>query len=633
MANRSSRKALSKATRPETAGFLAALLSVALAFAAPVVAGGKKDKKKKPDEEQTQLTKAFKGRLPITELSEDEAILHALNRLAYGPRPGDVERIRQMGLEKWINQQLDPGSLNDSALGSRLAQYRTLKMSPTELLDAFPRPNQLARKEGLTKEEARAQQKERACEAVEKAREGGETDPARLQLARLQGPQRIIAELAMAKLARAVSSERQLDEVMTDFWFNHFNVFAGKGADVWLLTPYERDAIRPHALGKFRDLLDAIAKSPAMLFYLDNWLSADPVAFQKMRSELAQRRRRFEGLFAGGVILPPPRTFPRPRPFPPRPAQPAKPPPRRQERGLNENYGRELMELHTLGVDGGYTQQDVIQVAKCFTGWTMRAPQRNPQFFFDDRLHAQGAKVVLGHKIKAGGMKDGEEVLDLLAHHPSTARFVSTKLARHFVSDNPPPALVDRMAKTFLEKDGDIRAVLRTMIYSHEFWSRVAYRSKVKTPFELAASTLRALAAEVEVPLPALQWVGRMGEPLYQCQPPTGYSDKAETWVNTGALLNRLNFALALASNHLPGTQVNLAGVFGQDAMANPRMALTRAFDTFLDGQVTPQTQQTLEQRMDDPQVLQAKLDDPVKQVNVGLIAGLVLGSPEFQRR
>ncbi|HEV3254261.1 MAG TPA: DUF1800 domain-containing protein [Candidatus Acidoferrales bacterium] len=587
------------------AGFLAALLVVALAV--PCAQAGKD--KTAADQPPAQLGKRVIGKLPITELTEDEAILHALNRLAYGPRPGDVERVRRMGLDKWIEQQLNPASINDSAVDARLAGYSTLKMSSQQLVDAYPQPNQAAKQQGITTEEFKQQRQQQARQQLQQTKDSGDVDPARLQLARVQGPQRIIAELTLAKLTRAMYSERQLNEVMADFWFNHFNVFAGKGADKWLLTSYERDSIRPHTLGKFQDLLLATAQSPAMLFYLDNWLSADPVASERMQQELAQRRRRFQGMFGGAK------------------------PQQKQDRGLNENYGREVMELHTLGVDGGYTQQDVIQMARCLTGWTVRAPRRNPEFFFDERIHAQGPKVVLGRTFNYGGMRDGEEALRMLARHPSTAKFISTELARHFVADAPPPALVDRMAQSFLLSDGDIRIVMHTMIYSPEFWSRAAYRSKVKTPFELAASTARALGADVSVPMPVAQWVGRMGEPLYLCQPPTGYSDKAETWVNTGALLNRLNFALTLSSGRMPGTSVDLATVLGADASTDPHAALSRSLEMFLGGQVAPQTRSTLEARLDDPQILQARLDDPVKQVNKGLIAGLVLGSPEFQRR
>jgi len=367
-----------------------------------------------------------------------------------------------------------------------------------------------------------------------------------------------------------------------------------------------------------------------MLFYLDNWLSVDPVAVKQHQQEIAMRRARYFGIF-GGVGPPMPGTFPARGSRFPGAQDSARP--RQQDRGLNENYGREVLELHTVGVDAGYTQQDVIEMAKCLTGWTVREPRRNPEYIFRTEFHAEGKKVVMGRTFHHGGEKDGEEALKTLANDPRTAKFISIKLARHFVSDNPPASLVDRMAANYETTGGDIRSVLKTMIYSPEFWSRNAYRAKVKTPFELVASTARALNADVTVSLPLVMWIGRMGEPLFLCQPPTGYPDKEQTWVNTGALLNRLNFALALATDHMPGASVDLNPIFGEEASRDPEMALGRSLDLFLGGQVEPQTRQTLEARLHDPQVLRAMLDDPVKQVNEGLLSGLVLGTPEFQRR
>jgi len=615
----------------------AASLSVALALMLTLSvphANADKNKKKAVEEVPSAiaLDKKFKGDLPITQLTEDEAIVHALNRLAYGPRPGDVEHIRQMGLDKWVEQQLHPESIDDAALNQRLENYPTLKMSSAKLLEEYPQPKQAAKQEGVAKEEIKAERKEKVRDAEARVQQTGNEniDKAQQQLAKVQGPGRITAELAMAKVDRAVYSQRQLEAVMEDFWFNHFNIFANKGDDRWLATAYVRDTIRPHTMGKFQDLLIATAKSPAMLFYLDNWQSVDPAAFKAHEQQVAMRRGgRFQGGFGGGAA-PQPGTFPGPSGTP---QQNGAKPQQKQERGLNENYGREVMELHTLGVDAGYTQQDVIAMAECLTGWTIREPRKDPAFEFKPEFHATGKKVVMGRTFYDGGMNDGEEALKMLANHPSTGLFVSRKLARHFVSDNPPAALVNRMADTFAATNGDIRSVLKTMIYSPEFWSKDAYRAKVKTPFELVASTARALNAEVTISLPLAQWAGRMGEPLFQCQPPTGYSDKAETWVNTGALLNRLNFALAFASDKMPGAKVNLAAMFGPEALSDPDMALKRALEIFLDGQVAPGTRATLEGRLKDPQILQARLDDPVKKVNDGLIGGLVLGAPEFQRR
>ena len=657
---------------PNLRSFLASLLAVALLLApcadAAVPAIPAKDKEPKQDP-------ILKG-LPISELSVDEAILHALNRLAYGPRPGDLERIKQLGLAKWIDQQLNPNSIDDKAVDARLEPLPTLRLSTVKLIEDYPQPKQAAKQAGLTKEQFKQQQqtKSEATAAVivgdsqapsdSTARASSETaaassvrlsanadvpspmkqaptnvatpgaappssrrgslsiDPNAVPRAIADDskrPQRIVEELAMAKMTRVIYSERQLQQVMDDFWFNHFNVFAGKGEDRYYLTSYERDVLQPHALGKFKDLVTNTAKSPAMLFYLDNFMSADPRAAQRQAQQRAMRRQ-----MRGGR-----NRFPGPLP----PQNPQAQNKKKQERGLNENYGRELMELHTLGVDGGYTQKDVTEVARCFTGWTIEKPRENPQFKFDERIHDPDPKIVLGKKIHAGGMKDGEQVIELLARHPSTAKFISTKLARRFVADNPPPALVSRMAETFKSSDGDIRAVMHTMIYSPEFWTRDAYRAKIKTPFEFVASTVRALGTDVDTPMPLVQWVGRIGEPLYQCQPPTGYADKAETWVNTGALLNRLNFSLALAGNKVRGSRTDAASLFGTDSSTDSRQVLDRAVQLFLGGHAAPTTVETLQKQLDDPQVVQAMLDDPVKHIDLAMVTGLVLGAPEFQRR
>jgi len=649
-------------------------------FAVPATAG---DKKKPPQDP------VLKG-LPITELSTDEAILHALNRLAYGPRPGDMDRIKQMGLAKWIDQQLNPKTIDDSAVEARLEIYPTLKMSTPQLLVEYPQPKQQPKPPQQNAQNQNQEQRPgdaaaavirqdmqsnkapaaNAAQAdpVQQASQGADAaissmasemdtpgssakstdanmvasnadtpspmklDPATRGAKRdalgmdpnvvpkaisddSRRPQRVVEELAMAKTLRAIYSERQLQQVMDDFWFNHFNVYAGKGEVKWYLTSYERDVIAPHAFGKFRDLVTATAKSPAMLFYLDNFLSVDPNAAQRLAQERAMRQQMRH-----------------PYGHPPRPV-PQLGQNKKQDRGLNENYGRELMELHTLGVDGGYTQKDVTEVARCFTGWTIEKPREMAQFKFDDKMHDPYPKMVLGKKIHAGGMKDGEEVIELLSKNPNTAKFVSTKLARRFVSDTPPPALVDRMAKSFLKSDGDIHEVMRAMIYSPEFWSRDAYRAKVKTPYELVVSSVRALGTDVDTPMPLVGWVGRIGEPLYQCQPPTGYADKADAWVNTGALLNRLNFSLALAGNKVRGSRSDVTALLGTDTTGEPKGALDRAVQVFLGGQVAPTTVETLEKQLENPQVVQAKLDDPVKQVDLGVVTGLVLGAPEFQRR
>jgi uncharacterized protein (DUF1800 family) len=533
----------------------------------------------------------FAGKLPIRELNEDEAILHALNRLGFGPRPGQVEQIKKTGLENWIQAQLHPENIADPVVDARLAQFPALGLSAAALLDEYPPQDIAAKRLGMKVEDYQKR-------LQDLAKQSGGMNPLPFK-----DPNEIVNDVMQAKMIRAVYSERQLAEQLSDFWFNHFNIFIYKDTDRWYLIPYERDAIRPHALGKFRDLLEATAKSPAMLFYLDNSSSADPHAFDRLRQH----------------------------PMHARPGE--KLPPLGGKRGLNENYGRELMELHTLGVDGGYQQEDVIVVARAFTGWTIESPRENPVFYFDVRIHDPDPKRVLGKNINAGGIKDGEQVLDLLVKNQHTARHISQQLAEHFVSDEPPSALVARMAKTFEKSKGDIRAVMTTMIYSPEFWSRAAFRAKVKTPFELVASTTRALGADVDQPLQLAQWVSRIGEPLYQCLTPNGYSDKAAAWVSTGALLNRVNFAVALTSNKVRGSQVDINSLVGADVGGNPQLALNRIEGEFLAGQVSDSTRETLEKEMAEPRILGAKLDDPVTQVNVSLITGLVLGSPEFQKR
>ncbi len=612
-----------RANRAGLAGLCAGVLLAAGTLCVPFVAAQDgKPHDAKQIMQKIELSKAFRGRLPITELTENEATLHALNRLAYGPRPGEVERVEKMGLEKWIDLQLHPERIDDSALDARLQQYPAIRMSTEQLLARYPRPNQQAQQQGLTRQQFQQQQGQQRQQA---RGQGGDPQEAK------NLPREIALELSEAKMTRAIYSERQLQEVMADFWFNHFNVFAGKGPERWFLPSYERDVIRPHTLGKFRDLLYATAKSPAMLFYLDNWLSVDPVAFAEHAAELEARRQRFQRLFGGD-----PNSMMVMRPNPNRPGFPAPGqgnPNAPQRRGLNENYGRELMELHTLGVDGGYTQQDVTQAALALTGWTMTAPRRDPQFRFDERFHGSQPKVILGQTFRSGGMKDGEQLLDMLAQHPSTAKFISTKLARRFVSDNPPPELVARMAETFEKSNGDIREVLKTMIYSPEFWSRAAYRAKIKTPSELVVSALRATGAEMAEAMPAVRWSAQIGEPLYGCQPPTGYKDTADAWVNSGALLNRMNFSILLATGRMRDTKVDLAGLLGVEDPKEPDGVLNRAVAVFLGGQVSKQTRAVLEKQLDDPQVLQAMFDDPVKNVDAGMIAGLVLGSPEFQRR
>jgi len=537
-------------------------------------------------------------------LSKDQEILHALNRLTFGPRPGDVEAVRKLGLKKWIDLQLHPERVAENPeLAERLRPLESLTMTPVEIATNYPPPQVLrAMSRGLVPRPTDPEARQRAELQMQrlKAKQAGKDDPQvkegnadrlqkpmRLQILdtadpverrRLvveQAPQQALSyDLSEGKLYRAIYSNHQLEEQLTDFWFNHFNVYMDKGADRILTSAYERDAIRPHVLGKFRDLLEATAESPAMLFYLDNWQSiapdrASPTMFAKQKAK--------------------------------------------QGRGLNENYARELMELHTLGVDGGYTQNDIIEVARCFTGWTISQPNRGGEFVYDDRLHDKGEKTVLGVKIGAGGGKnDAEKVLDVLARHPSTARFISTQLAKKFIADNPPPALIERMAKTFQDSGGDIRAVLTTMFASKEFFSEGAFRAKVKTPLELIVSAVRAIDAQVTFAIPLATQIAQLGEPLYRKIEPTGYSSDNSEWVNSAALLARMNFALALTANRIPGSKVDI-DPFEKDPAAIARKVLLH--------DAAQQTLDSIEKALAQ------------REATPPLITGLVLGSPDFQRR
>ena len=621
------------------------------------------------------------------QMDRQKQVVHALSRLTFGARPGDVDRVMAMGLDKWIDQQLHPDKIDDSALDAHLSQFRTLRMDTREIVENFP-PDQMIkavadgkqplpsdplkraiyqtqldryqnkaeRKEiaasgnsapgqpdkATDEEQTRRQERIDADHRVEElldmtpdqrmkavlemrpeeqraltvSIQGGKRDEflegmnprQRETIEALNYPQQVVAnELLEGKLLRAIYSDRQLQEVMTDFWFNRFNVFSGKGADRYLLTSYERDVIRPRSLGKFEDLLVATAQSPAMLFYLDNWLSVGPNSdvangIPKRADNDWKKRARNNGRTNQS---------------------------KGKRDGLNENYGRELMELHTLGVNGGYTQQDVTEVARVFTGWTLKQPTQGGSFTFDERTHEPGDKVVLGQRIKARGEKEGLEVLHILAHHPSTAKFVCTKLAVRFISDDPPQSLVDRMAQTFLKKDGNIREVLKTMLESSEFWAPDAYRAKVKTPLEFVVSAVRASGAEITDALPIARQLQNMGMPLYGMQPPTGYSMKADAWINSSALLQRMNFALALTSGRMKGVQID-SDLPGR---GDPEQALAALENRLLAGDVSKQTHDVIAARLQDSKISRRKLDDPARPPNTNLIAGLLLGSPEFQRR
>ena len=416
-------------------------------------------------------------------LNQEQKVIHFLNRTSFGPTLADVQRVARIGLEAYLDEQLAPERIADSTVEEKIAGLKTMRLNSRELFDLYP-PAKVAKERGA-------------------------------MAGAMNAPRFIIYELQQARVLRAVYSQRQLYELMVDFWSNHFNIFAAKGADRWLTTSYDRDTIRPHALGKFRDLLLATARSPAMLFYLDNWLSVSPNAGTRMP---ANARRR----------------------------------------GLNENYGRELMELHTLGVDGGYSQEDVREVARCFTGWTVVRPRGDAEYRFEPRLHDTGAKTVLGTHIPAGGgVEDGIRVIDLLARHPMTAKFIAGKLARRFVADEPSPSVVNQVADTFRRTDGDIRAVLHAIIDSPEFYSSDVYQTKVKKPIEFVASALRATQAETTITPQLLRYLARMGEPLFLAQPPTGFPDSGSSWVSPDMLLTRMNFAADLVANRLTGAHVD----------------------------------------------------------------------------
>jgi uncharacterized protein (DUF1800 family) len=788
--------------------FALLLLGVSLALAVPQLIAKKKDR----------------DNTAASGPNDQKRAVHALNRLTFGPRPGDVQSVTAMGVDKWIDLQLHPEKISDNVVESRLAAFRTLRMSSKEMAEEFPdnqmvkqvmdgkRPMPTAAAERaiyrvqITRQEVKREEKEQekqvaaaappapqpipvaasmpvtvptegsgstgAADSAKTAEElaaaaaargdasgiapnnladanttsatsgmtasnsaspkdgrsssagsnravtsaapdsdvavnmmsptppppatakepapvlspaeaadakrredrlytdlkvqslidlppaerykkimamstdeqvafadamrGGKgqdfltgLDPRQREtLQAMNNPQSVVAdELVQAKLLRAIYSERQLEEVMTDFWFNHFNVFANKGADRVLLTSYEQDVIRPHALGKFEDLLVATAKSPAMLFYLDNWLSIGPDSMQAM-----------------GIPGHPgphgPYRFP-----PPRPGQKPK---KKQNNGLNENYGRELLELHTLSVNGGYSQRDVTETAKVFTGWTIDKPNDGGGFKFDPRMHEPGPKMVLGHRIKPKGEDEGREVLHRLATSPQTAHFISLKLAERFVSDDPPPALVDRMAKTFEKKKGDIREVLSTLFHSPEFWADGTYRAKVKTPLEFVASAVRATGADVDDALPLARQLNNMGMPLYGAQPPTGYSMKAETWVSSSALLNRMNFALALTSGKVKGVKVDAAQLAGGMPAPDATVELSTMEAKLLAADVSKQTHESIVAQIESPvkstgmnppnsppdkKPVQRKPADAQRPPDASTIAGLLLGSPEFQRR
>ncbi|MFL5605075.1 MAG: DUF1800 domain-containing protein [Gemmatimonadaceae bacterium] len=560
------------------------------------------------------------------EQTADQQVQQVLNRLAFGARPGDVARVRGMGVDQWIALQLAPDRIDDRATEAVLATYEELNQSTGDLVAMYADGQQAIRQ----MQRQAAQQGDTSARRDLRAELLRQNPQLRDQVRRNQ---RIIGDVQSARLARAVGSERQLQEVMTDFWENHFTVFAGKGLTRLFIPAYDRDVIRPRALGNFRDLLGAVAKSPAMLFYLDQWQSAA----DSLHPTLAVARRGIARRVA--------------------PAQQARP-----RRGLNENYARELLELHTLGVDGGYTQQDVINVARALTGWTMN-PRQDAEFVFRPEIHDAGEKVILGHRLPAGrGIEDGEEVLDILARDPHTARFIARKLAIRFVSDNPPPALVDRAARRFVETGGDIREVVRTIVTSSEFFSHAAYRSKVKSPLELVASALRAVGAEPDTSMRSARLVGFLGQPIFGHQAPNGWPETGESWMNAGAILNRINFGLVVAAGRLPNASLTRWSEAERLRNAPREEQVDGVVNAFLGGHVSPDTRQILLSgenpmvarlaRSADstatpqmPEMMSSGangqrspaplggLGQPLQLTGLAQVVGLAIGAPEFQRR
>lgn len=532
---------------------------------------------------------------------------HILNRLGYGPRPGDIARIQRIGVEAWIEQQLHPERIDDRMLEARLAAFETLTLDSETIVREYHEPAIRARRARQLAQSGPPQPSPDVQGQRGDGRPAASPSPAApvpsaspassaasVPSAASASDRVILVELEQAKLLRAIYSERQLQEVLVDFWFNHFNVFAGKGPTRAYITSFERDVIRPHVLGSFRQMLEAVASSPAMLFYLDNWMNTSPEAPRADRTLRQGQRRpgptRAPGRAEAGALRAQ------------RQAEGRSP-----TRGINENYARELLELHTLGVDGGYTQDDIVNVARAFTGWTFR-PRQGTAFHFSPARHDDGEKRVLGQRIAGGGgIEDGRRVLDLLVAHPSTARFIATKLAQRFVADEPPQALVDRAARRFAETRGDLGEVTRAVITSPEFLAADAGRSKVKTPLEFVASAIRATGAEVRSALPLARALRDLGMPLYFCQPPTGYDEVADPWVSSGALVARMNFALELGANRLRGVSIGDGDVTA---------LRERIVQDVLAGHISTTTRAALDRA--------ATADQAV---------ALAIGSPEFQRQ
>ena len=618
-------------------------IAVAASLAVLAACGGGRSARVEPSprmaDEPEILTESASG---PREQTADEQVNHVLSRLTFGARPGDVEAVRAMGVDRWIEQQLHPERISDSRSDQYFAALESYNTPSADLMRKYPPPNQL-----LQRLQAKGDRSKLTRADSIELREA------------TAGVRKVTVEAQSGRIDRALLTERQLQEVMTDFWLNHFTVYIQKGPpERYQLAQYESRVIRPNALGKFRTLLEAVAKSPAMLFYLDNWESQADSNRPRLVPLAGGRGGRGRGGFGAQLT-------------PQQQAALA-----RRRGGLNENYGRELLELHTLGVDGGYTQQDVINVARALTGWTFPRPQLGGGAFeFNPQMHDAGAKIVLGHKLAAGrGIEDGEDVLDIVSRHPSTAHYIAFKLARRFVSDTPPAGLVERAAATFTRTDGDIRAVVRAIVTSPEFFSHAAYRSKVKSPFEVVVSALRALGAEPDGTPRTAQLIATLGEPVYGHQAPNGWPETGDQWMNTGAILNRINFGVAIAGGRVPG--VSPVNWKGAESLQNApvEQQVDGVVGALLGGGVSPDTRAILISGKNpflssaaaldttpapakpkepvDPDEALLMLPDPANAPamrgpardrafgrlqpparGLALIVGLAIGSPEFQRR
>jgi len=535
-------------------------------------------------------------RMPYREagLTEKQAAAHLLSRFTYGATPGQVDEVARMGLEKWFEQQLK-ADLPEDSLDAQLVPFDALKLSNEQIAATYPKNGQVIRmavKDGIIDKDSVKTDRKAYRDIIKDYMDKKGYKP----------ENELFRQLYCQKILRAAYAQNQLREVMTDFWFNHFNVSVTKNDCAQFIPVYERDVIRPGAIGKFGDLLKATAQSPAMLYYLDNFSSSGPMDEMRPMARMVAARKA---------------------------------------QGLNENYARELMELHTMGVDGGYTQQDVTQAARVLTGWTVR----ENEYLFTPNRHDKGEKTVLGNRFGPdGGEGEGLELLDMLAHHPSTAHFICRKIAIRFVSDDPPSTLVDRMAKTFTDKKGDIRQVLLTMVYSPEFWSPQAIREKTKSPFELAIGAVRSLHAKVAQPMQLYNWITRMGEKMYCYQAPTGFPDKGQYWINTGSLLSRMNFGLALATGRIPGLTFDLAALNNNHEPESAQAALVTYCHLIMPERDLDPTIKRLTPMLNDPNLSQKvnaadgeKEMDEIKPVQTAAsltqVVGVIIGSPEYQRR